>query len=140
MVSLADLSWTRALSNDLSEDHKLVVTEFSDQIDRMLQDYEEPRSGPRITRHGNHSRRSSPMSAESALEYTNKALATFTIILNDTKLQQSPKSRVLLMGIISSLIGQTNNLDFLNLADSPIGQWCLRSLQSSLRELRIAAA
>lgn len=37
------------------------------------------------------------------------------------------------------VIAHTDDPDLYNLETSELGQWCLKSLQSSVRELRIAA-
>jgi serine/threonine-protein kinase ATR len=52
---------------------------------------------------------------------------------------ESRKPRIITMVILRRLVLHTNDTDFLDLERSIPGQWCLQSLQSSVRELRIAA-
>ncbi len=55
------------------------------------------------------------------------------------KIQKSRQPRVAAVMALGRLISHTANPDNLSLTSSPFGQWCLQSLHSSLRELRIAA-
>ncbi|KAK4982063.1 serine/threonine-protein kinase M1 [Elasticomyces elasticus] len=65
-------------------------------------------------------------------------LLTVTRLLACSDLQRSTKPRVLAMGTVRSFARHTTG-EHLDLASSELGQWCLRSLHSSLRELRVAA-
>lgn len=51
----------------------------------------------------------------------------------------SIRPRILITSLIRRLCNHTSDPDTLDLFQSVLGQWCLRSLTSSLRELRIAA-
>lgn len=65
------------------------------------------------------------------------AVATFV------KVKESPaftgRSRVLAMVTLRRFTTHFYNSDFVNLMTSSLGQWCVQSLNSSSRELRIAA-
>lgn len=52
---------------------------------------------------------------------------------------ESRKARVVAMLALKRFAVHCSNPEFINLEISPLGQWCLQSLQSSVRELRIAA-
>lgn len=55
-------------------------------------------------------------------------------------LQNSRGPRVLAATAIRNLLSHINDRDTLSLSKSILGQWCIKSLKCSLRELRIAAA
>jgi serine/threonine-protein kinase ATR len=50
----------------------------------------------------------------------------------------SKRPRVIAMMALRRLVFHTNDAEFFDLETSGPGQWCIQSLQSSLRELRIA--
>ncbi|KKY18324.1 putative phosphatidylinositol 3and 4-kinase [Phaeomoniella chlamydospora] len=54
--------------------------------------------------------------------------------------QRSPKCRVAALLSIRKILMHSANTRYLKLSESPIGELCLQSMKSSLRELRIAAA
>ncbi|CAH0039431.1 unnamed protein product [Clonostachys solani] len=63
----------------------------------------------------------------------------FSSIIQLDSLSQSRRPRIIAMMALRRLALHSNDLNFLNLERSGSGQWCLKSLNSSLRELRIAA-
>jgi len=72
----------------------------------------------------------------------NRSEEIFLTVLNLLKgshVQRSTKPRVAAMVSLRKLIMHTENVAYLDLAQSYLGQWCLQSLRSSLRELRISA-
>ncbi len=64
---------------------------------------------------------------------------TLRSILKNAEFQNSTQPRMWAMLSIGRLVRHSSYCDFLNLASSYLGRWCLHSLQSSLRELRLAA-
>ena len=54
-------------------------------------------------------------------------------------LQRATGPRVAAMAAIKRLLSHTKDVTYLDLNTSAFGQWCLRALRSSMRELRIAA-
>ncbi len=68
-----------------------------------------------------------------------EALATFKQLMDLPEFEESKSSRVLGMFALRSFAMHFKITTFLNLEESPLAQWCLRSLRSSVRELRIAA-
>lgn len=54
-------------------------------------------------------------------------------------LQRLKRGRLLLMSAIQRFVNHAGDSDKLDISRSPLGQWCLRSLHSSQRELRITA-
>jgi serine/threonine-protein kinase ATR len=52
---------------------------------------------------------------------------------------QSGRQRLVAMVALRRLVVHTVDADFLDIESSSPGQWCIQSLQSSIRELRIAA-
>ena len=76
-----------------------------------------------------------------ALDYDNVLLImTITQLVNSAELQKSKTLRVISMGTVQACLERaTESMTALDLGNSPLGQYCLRSLQSSLRELRLAA-
>jgi serine/threonine-protein kinase ATR len=67
------------------------------------------------------------------------ALATFMRLLSHEPFLNSQRLRVSAMVSIRRLIVHNDNHELYALESSDIGQWCLQSLTSSIRELRIAA-
>ena len=75
-----------------------------------------------------------------ALDYDSIILIqTITQLVNSTELQKSKSLRVISMGTVQACLERTTDSSALDLGNSQLGQYCLRSLQSSLRELRLAA-
>ncbi|KAF9871571.1 hypothetical protein CkaCkLH20_10982 [Colletotrichum karsti] len=68
-----------------------------------------------------------------------EAQSTFAKLINLTSFKESKRPRVVAMIAMRRLINHTDDLELFDLETSPLGQWCLQSLHSSIRELRIAA-
>lgn len=66
-------------------------------------------------------------------------LTTLSDLIKSPEAQKSRQSRVAAMVAAGRVLSHSNDEQYLNLATSTLGQWCLQALQSSLRELRIAA-
>lgn len=60
-------------------------------------------------------------------------------LMNMPRTQKHRRPRVAAMLALKRLLSHTSNVDYLDLATSPFGQWCLQALHSSIRELRVAA-
>lgn len=60
-------------------------------------------------------------------------------LINLPRIQKHRRPRVAAMLALKRLLSHTLNMDYLDLATSPFGQWCLQALHSSIRELRVAA-
>lgn len=54
--------------------------------------------------------------------------------------QRSAKARIAAMLSLRRLLAHTSSLEHLDISHCTVGEWCLQSLRSSSRELRIAAA
>lgn len=54
--------------------------------------------------------------------------------------QRAAKARLITMLALRRLVSHTPVLDYLDISNSALGKWCLQSLRSSSRELRICAA
>jgi len=65
--------------------------------------------------------------------------STVVDLLRLLQAQRFTKPRVAAMICVRRLLAHTDIWDYLNLKESPIGQWCLQTMRSSLRDLRIAA-
>ena len=65
--------------------------------------------------------------------------STIASLIKLPKTQKQRRPRVTAMLALKRLLSHTTNLDHLNLATSPFGQWCFQALHSSIRELRVAA-
>jgi serine/threonine-protein kinase ATR len=72
-------------------------------------------------------------------EVSSEAILIFGNLVKSLAFGSSRRPRVLAMYILRKYALHYNNPEFLDLEMSPLGQWCLGSLKSSLRELRIAA-
>ena len=66
-------------------------------------------------------------------------LTTTTNLLKLLHGQGTPRPRVAAMVSVKRLLAHSTDPNYLDLKISPIGQWCLQALRSSLRDLRIAA-
>ena len=64
---------------------------------------------------------------------------TITNLLTLPAMQKTVRPRVTAMRSLKRILSHTDNNDHLNVKASTAGQWCLQSLKSSLRDLRIAA-
>nr|XP_036588838.1 protein kinase Rad3 (phosphatidylinositol 3) [Colletotrichum truncatum]KAF6800480.1 protein kinase Rad3 (phosphatidylinositol 3) [Colletotrichum truncatum] len=76
-----------------------------------------------------------------ALDGTKKKEAQFifTKLINLDEFKKSRRPRVAAMIALRRIINHTDDLELFDLETSPLGQWCLQSLHSSIRELRIAS-
>ena len=66
----------------------------------------------------------------------------FTTLENLVKLYELRKpltGRIWAMMSLRRMVNHTKDKTYLGLHKAPLGQWCLQSLNSSLREVRIAA-
>jgi serine/threonine-protein kinase ATR len=68
-----------------------------------------------------------------------EAIATFTKLIDLRDFEESRKPRVQAMVALRHFAMHFRDSEFLDLETSKLGQWCLKSLSSSMRELRIAA-
>ena len=66
-------------------------------------------------------------------------LATLSDLIRLPRNQKSRQPRIAAMMALRRLLSHTTDDQYMNLGTSKFGQWCLQALQSSLRELRIAA-
>ncbi|ESZ94262.1 hypothetical protein SBOR_5330 [Sclerotinia borealis F-4128] len=69
----------------------------------------------------------------------NEAILILTTLVKSPAFQSSRQSRVMAMVAVKAFATHFRDEGFFNLETSALGQWCLQSLQSSMRELRIAA-
>lgn len=65
--------------------------------------------------------------------------SALTRLINMPRTQKHRRPRVAAMLALKRMLSHTSNMDYLDLATSPFGQWCLQALHSSIRELRVAA-
>jgi hypothetical protein len=65
-------------------------------------------------------------------------LSVLTKLTSNATLRKSKKARVLIAQAIRRTVAHLSDPLYVDL-DSPLGQWCMGSLQSSVRELRIAS-
>jgi serine/threonine-protein kinase ATR len=72
-------------------------------------------------------------------EISSEAILTFSNLIKSPNFGSSKRPRILAMYMLRKFALHYDNPEFLDLEMSPLGQWCLGSLKSSLRELRIAA-
>ena len=63
-----------------------------------------------------------------------------TTVVSLPELQRSNKARTLAAVALRRIVNHVSDPQTVDLASSPLGQWCLKSVHSSSRELRIAAA
>ena len=77
----------------------------------------------------------------SCLDLTAKSTATtfFAELVRLPSFTETKRPRIIAMVALRRLVLHSMDPDFLDLETSPAGQWCLQSLRSSVRELRIAA-
>jgi serine/threonine-protein kinase ATR len=67
------------------------------------------------------------------------AVLTFTKLIKLSAFTESRKPRVLAMLALKKYTAHFKHAEFMDLSGSPLGQWCVASLKSSSRELRIAS-
>ncbi|QSZ36964.1 hypothetical protein DSL72_009056, partial [Monilinia vaccinii-corymbosi] len=68
-----------------------------------------------------------------------EAILILNTLIKSSAFMDSRRSRVLAMVAVKAFAIHFRDEGFFDLETSEIGQWCLKSLQSSMRELRIAA-
>ncbi|KAF5985926.1 uvsb pi-3 kinase [Fusarium coicis] len=78
-------------------------------------------------------------SLHGAIVHKSRTEALFTKLIRLPALAESRRPRVAAMLAIRRVILHCEDTELLNLETSGIGQWCLQSLNSSVRELRVAA-
>lgn len=66
-------------------------------------------------------------------------VASLAALIEAPEVQKSKKPRILITLAIRRIFNHISDAEYLDLANSSLGQSCLRSLSSTLRELRIAA-
>jgi serine/threonine-protein kinase ATR len=67
------------------------------------------------------------------------AVVTFAKLIKLSAFAEARQPRVLAMVALKKYAIHFNNAEFMDLKSSPLGQWCVVSLKSSSRELRISA-
>jgi len=72
-------------------------------------------------------------------DISNEAILIFSNLIKSTSFGASKRPRVLAMLVLKKFALHYDNPEILDLEKSPLAQWCLGSLNSSIRELRIAA-
>jgi serine/threonine-protein kinase ATR len=72
-------------------------------------------------------------------EVSAEAISAFEALLKSTGFQDSKRCRVMAMFALRRFAVHFHSADLIDLEVSSLGQWCLTSLRSSIRELRIAA-
>jgi serine/threonine-protein kinase ATR len=68
-----------------------------------------------------------------------EAILTFSKLISSSAFLDSRRPRVMAMIALRKFAVHSTDPAFVNLETSSLGQWCLQSLQSSIRELRVAA-
>lgn len=86
----------------------------------------------------------SDVTASQILRFTSNASENeveqiFSELVHLSSFLESRRPRVAAMIALRRVISHCSNVDVLNLETSPLGQWCLQGLSSSVRELRIAS-
>ncbi|KAH8588648.1 protein kinase-like protein rad3 [Bisporella sp. PMI_857] len=69
----------------------------------------------------------------------NDAILSLSALVQSQTFQESRRPRVLAMFALKAFTTHFKDAGFIDFKVSNLGQWCLKSLQSSIRELRIAA-
>ncbi|KAF4435407.1 putative UVSB PI-3 kinase [Fusarium austroafricanum] len=77
--------------------------------------------------------------SHSAIIHKSRVESLFTKLIRLPALAESRRPRVAAMMALRRVILHCEDTELLNLETSRLGQWCLQSLNSSVRELRIAA-
>ncbi|KAJ2903302.1 uncharacterized protein MKZ38_010119 [Zalerion maritima] len=82
---------------------------------------------------------------EESLECQHSQLKTMILellsgLIEHPAFNESRKPRVVAMMVLRKVILHSEDVAFLDLETSTLGQWCLKSLHSSVRELRVAAS
>lgn len=71
--------------------------------------------------------------------YKNAFCEVFSSLIRLPSFLNSRRTRIAAMQSLRKLVRHCDNPEFVNLETSAAGQWCIQSLSSSIRELRIAA-
>lgn len=74
-----------------------------------------------------------------SIEESKVVYSTLERLIRGPTFHDSGKARIAAMLTVRKLLTHTEDTARLSLPDSPLGQWCLQSHYSSVRELRIAA-
>lgn len=72
-------------------------------------------------------------------EVGSDAILLFGALIKSAAFGSVKRPRVLAMMMLKKFAVHYDDLDFVDLEKSTLGQWCLGSLKSSVRELRLAA-
>ncbi|KAG9237915.1 protein kinase-like protein rad3 [Amylocarpus encephaloides] len=72
-------------------------------------------------------------------DVSGEVIETFSILIKSPPFLESRRARVIAMLALRKFTVHFEDSNFINLEVSALGQWCLQSLRSSIRELRIAA-
>ncbi|KAK1839602.1 protein kinase rad3 [Colletotrichum chrysophilum] len=72
-------------------------------------------------------------------ETKREAQSIFTKLINLPSFKNSRRPRVVAMIALRRIINHTDEAELFDLETSPLGQWCLQGLHSSIREIRIAS-
>lgn len=67
------------------------------------------------------------------------AVRIFSRLIKSPAFAEARQTRVLAMVALKKFTMHFDSAEFMDLINSPLGQWCVASLQSSSRELRITA-
>lgn len=82
---------------------------------------------------------SSDLNEERRQKISSEAIETFSKLVKSAAFLDARRPRVLAMIALRSFTAHFTDEAFLDFERSVLGQWCLQSLRSSIRELRIAA-
>ncbi|KAF4624113.1 hypothetical protein G7Y89_g14062 [Cudoniella acicularis] len=82
---------------------------------------------------------SSDLDPERCLNISSEAIATFAVLIKSSAFLDARRPRVLAMFALRRFTVHFHDPSFIDLEKSILGQWCLQSLSSSVRELRVAA-
>ncbi|TVY82181.1 Protein kinase rad3 [Lachnellula suecica] len=82
---------------------------------------------------------STHLNEDRCLKISSEAIKTFCILIKSPAFVDSRRPRVLAMVALRRFAVHFNDPTFLDFEQSSLGQWCLQSLGSSMRELRVAA-
>ena len=80
-----------------------------------------------------------PLDEERCQKISIEAIATFSNLIKSTAFLDSRRPRVLAMIALRRFTVHFTSPSFVDFEQSILGQWCLQSLKSSIRELRVAA-
>ena len=80
-----------------------------------------------------------PFEEASSSEIAKESMRVFISLLKSKAFAESRRPRVLGMFTLKRFAAHFQDPELLDLEASPLAQWCLTSLKSSIRELRLAA-